>query len=103
MDMLVIFIFASNFSNHVPYFLFWSSRVKFGDVLLPRCSFSLFNVLRAFACICLAWIRFSFVGCLLNFHKADFLLFIEFLTSLLNQGLFLFERVEDFGIHFSAI
>ena len=37
------------------------------------------------------------MGCLLNFRKADFLLFIEFLTSLLNQGLFLFERVEDFG------
>ena len=42
------------------------------------------------------------VGCLLNFRKADFLLFIECLTSLLNQGLFLFEHVEDFGIHFSA-
>ena len=67
------------------------------DVLL-----AVFIVLRAFAHICLAWITFSFVGCLLNFRKADFLLFIEFLTSLLNQGLFLFERVEDFGIHFSA-
>ena len=65
------------------------------DVLLAA-----FIIFRAFARICLAWIRFSFVGCLLNFCKADFLLFIEFLTSLLNQGLFLFERVEDFGIHF---
>ena len=55
------------------------------DVLL-----AIFIVLQAFARICLAWIRFSFVGCLLNFRKADFLLFIEFLTSLLNQGLFLF-------------
>ena len=99
MDMLVIFIFASNFSNHVPYLLCWSSRIKFGDVLLPRSSFSRFYCLASF---CLAWIRFSFVGCLLNFRKADFLLFIEFLTSLLNQGLFLFERVEDFGVHFSA-
>ena len=68
------------------------------DVLL-----AVFIVLRALARICLAWIRFSFVGCLLNFRKADFLLFIDFLTSLLNQGLFLFEPVEDFGIHFSAM
>ena len=67
------------------------------DVLL-----AVFIVLRALARICLVWIRFSFVGCLLKFRKADFLLFIEFLTSLLNQGLFLFEHVEDFGIHFSA-
>ena len=62
------------------------------DVLL-----AVFSVLRALARICLAWIRFSVVGCLLNFRKADFLLFMECLTSLLNQGLFLFERVEDFG------
>ena len=62
------------------------------DVLL-----AVFIVLRALARICLAWIRFSFVGCLLNFRKADFLLFIEFLTSLYYQGLFLFEYVEDFG------
>ena len=68
------------------------------DVLL-----AVFIVLRALARICLAWIRFSFVSCLLNYRKADFLLFIEFLTSLLNQGLFLFEHVEDFGIHFSAM
>ena len=63
-----------------------------------------FIVLRTFAHICLAWIRFSCVGCLLNFRKADVLIFFfTFLTSLLNQGLFLFDRVEDFGIHFSAI
>ena len=36
------------------------------DVLL-----AVFIVLRAFARICLAWIRFSFVGWLLNFRKAD--------------------------------
>ena len=65
------------------------------DVLLAD-----FIVLQAFARICLAWIRFSCVDCLLNFLKADFLLFIIFLTSLLNQGLSFFERVEDFGIHF---
>ena len=68
------------------------------DVLLTD-----FIVLRASARISLAWNRFSCVGCLLNFLKADFLSFITFLTSLLNQGLFLFERVEDLGIHFSAI
>ena len=91
----LVFILASNFSNHVPYFLCWSSRVKFEDVLLPRCSFSCFY--------CLASFRSHLFGCLLNFRKAGFPLFIEFLTSLLNQGLFLFERVKDFGIHFSAI
>ena len=68
------------------------------DVLLTD-----FIVLRASARFSLAWNRFSCVGCLLNFLKADFLSFITFLTSLLNQGLFLFERVEDLGIHFSAI
>ena len=65
------------------------------DVLLAD-----FIVLRAFARTSLAWKRFSCVGCLLNFLMADFLLFITFLASLLNQGLFLFERVEDLGIHF---
>ena len=37
-----------------------------------------FIVLRAFACIFLAWNRFSCVGCQLNFRQADFLLFITF-------------------------
>ena len=88
MDMLVIFILATNFSNHVPYFFAGVLGLSLEmyccrDVLLVD-----FIVLRAFARICLAWNRFSCVGCLLNFLKADFLLFITFLTSLLNQCYF---------------
>ena len=57
-----------------------------------------FIVLRAFARICLAWNRFTCVGCLLRFS-----FIYNIFTSLLNQGLFLFERVEDLGKHFLAI
>ena len=47
MDMLVIFIFASNFSNR-PISSLLDSRIKFGDVLLPRCSLSRFYCLASF-------------------------------------------------------
>ena len=40
------------------------------DVLLAD-----FIVLQAFARICVAWIRFSCVCCLLNFRKADFFIY----------------------------
>ena len=71
MDMFVIFIFASNFSNHVPYFFAGVLELSLETYCCQDVLLAVFIVLRALARICLAWIRFSFVGCLLNFRKAD--------------------------------